>query len=232
MADLIPFMYADLAAPAATTIFASDAQGPGEVSSSDHGGYGIVAASVDEKVVTDAWRAGVKPGRSVLRLDGTMGANWKTSRLEAPTVPFTRLGKEILEADWQVLAAGRWRMNDHITLGEGRAHVRIVQALSSMGAAHGHRILCLEDNSSISAAMTKGRSPAYALNFLCRRRSAASLAAQITVGTPWVETSAMPAGDASRLRAEVSRPAPSGQDHRQLHQKVSPSAEALHHVPH
>eukprot|EP00959_Pyramimonas_sp_CCMP1952_P097105 2029682-Pyramimonas_sp.AAC.1 len=39
---------------------------------------------------------------------------------------------------WHELDAGRWRLPDHIILGEGRAVVRLCQALSLLPGAHDH----------------------------------------------------------------------------------------------
>ena len=208
MADLICFMYVDVSTPAAYTIFASDAQGFAEQSEEDHGGFGIVAADANPDDVLRTWRRGFKPGRSVIKLDGSLGHNWAPHRIAQPTVPFTRIASSLLQCDWQVLSAGRWKYRDHITLGEARAHVRIVQALASKAEAHRHRILALEDNMATAASMAKGRSPAIALNFFCRRRAAVALAAEILVTAPWVETSVMPADGASRDRTSPPGPAP------------------------
>jgi hypothetical protein len=44
MTALIPMLFADMSSPPAPVIFASDAQGAGEIADSDCGGYGIVDA--------------------------------------------------------------------------------------------------------------------------------------------------------------------------------------------
>ena len=213
MSNLICFMEAAVGRPAATTIFASDAQGAGDCSPSDCGGFGIVAKEIPHELLLQAWRGGFRPGLSVARLDGTMGAKWAPHKVARPSVPFTRLPAAVLGGHWEVVAKGRWHSRDHITLGEGRAHVRILQALAAVGAAHGHRILALEDNTAVAASMAKGRSPAEPLNFLCRRRAALCLASEITAAAPWVQTSVMPADEASRDRddgPEVAGPAHRG----------------------
>ena len=45
MASLVPVLYADAGTPLENTTLASDAQGSGELSDSDHGGYGIVVST-------------------------------------------------------------------------------------------------------------------------------------------------------------------------------------------
>jgi hypothetical protein len=203
MAELIVFMAVDFSLPAANVVFASDAQGAGGLEDADCGGYGIVAADVDAILVTDCWRASFAPGKSVTKLDGSLGTRWSSRADLDPTVPFTRLPSSLFKRDWTVLAFGRWRIADHITLGEGRAHVRISQALAAHHGAHGHRILCLEDNSPVACAMTKERSTAPSLNFLVRRRAAANLAGDLMAAPPWIQTSLQPADDASR---NIGRP--------------------------
>ena len=206
MASLTVFFFCDAGRPAVSTIFASDAMGAGENDAGDAGGFGIVSKEIDPGVTVDIWRRGFQTGLSVTRLDGTLGSKWSAKKAVSPTVPFSRLPDSVFDENWEVLAQDRWKWRDHITLGEGRAHVRIISALASVSGAHRARVLALEDNAPVSFSMAKGRSPSEPLNFLCRRRGALCLAAQFTVATPWVETSRMPADDASRDRAAPARP--------------------------
>ena len=209
MASLICFMFCDLSLPAADTIFASDAQGAGELSTEDAGGFGIVAASVPKDLVLDCWRSSFMSGRTIAKLDGSLGTKFKSKVDLKPTVPFSRLPAPLFERDRLVLAQGRWNIIDHINLGEARGHFRIFQGLAAHPDTHNHRVLALQDNMATSGSMTKGRSPAPALNYYCRRRAAACIAANIVAASPWIETTLQPADDASRDRAangpEVSR---------------------------
>ena len=138
----------------------------------------------------------------------------------------------MLRADWRVLSAGRWNRPDHVTLGEGRAHVRIAQALASIAGAHRHRIIALEDNAPIAFSMAKGRSPAYAIDYPCRHRAAASLAAQMMIAAPWVQSADMPADEASRRGGSTPRPAPERQGDRSHHQALQGRPGAGGVVPH
>ncbi len=227
MANLVPFIYSDVGAPASPIVFASDAQGSGELEGADCGGFGIVAAELPLPAVPSAWRAGFAPGKSITRLDGTMGTRWKAHKTAAPATPFSRLPREFWEADWKVLAQGRWKWHDHITLGESRAHFRIAQALAACDDAHGLRFLGLQDNSPTSASMMKGRSPSPALNYYCRRRGASLLASQIMLLAPWIETTKQPADAASRQRAALPGSAPGGPDQRRYYATVPKSTRAV-----
>ena len=94
MANLVPFIYSDVGAPASPIVFASDAQGSGELEGADCGGFGIVAAELPLPAVLSAWRAGFAPGKSITRLDGTTGTRWKAHKTAAPATPFSRLPRE------------------------------------------------------------------------------------------------------------------------------------------
>lgn len=218
MSRLIPCMILDFTLTAANTIFASDAQGAGEVDVDEHGGYGVVAADFAKSQIWECWSSSFVPGKAIVKLDGSLGQQFGSKANLLPTVPFARLPRSIFDASWSVLAHGRWRISEHIALGEGRAHFKIVQCLSAHGDTHDIRIIALEDNFAGSASMSKGRSPAPALNCLVRRRAASSLASNVVVASPWIETSKMPADAASRLKHGAREPsfgaALSGSDHR------------------
>ena len=110
------------------------------------------------------------------------------------------------------LDAGIWRFADHITVGEGRAVVRLVRLLASVKEAHGHRVGSLQDNSLVSGASSKGRSPSPALNYLARVKVASSLAADLQTLLPWVQTTRQTADAISRsvalqMRLQAARAA-------------------------
>ena len=197
MASLVPFMVLDFSTPASNTIFATDAQGSGEILG-DHGGYGIVGLDLDREQILEIWNSSFSPGRVVTRLDGSLGRIHGRKNL-TPTIPFTRLPCFLFQQDWVILDSGRWNVSDHITLGEGRAHFKLIQSLASIASTHSTRIVALQDNFAISGSMSKGRSPAPSLNYLVRRRAGHSLASNILIASPWIETSKMPADYASRI---------------------------------
>ena len=148
----------------------------------------------------------VRPGRSVCKLDGSVSSKFATNRSRLPAIPFTQMPAGTFTHTWPVPQAGRWHHNDHITLGEARGHVKICQALAGDARCHNPRILALNDNAPTSCSMNKVRSPSFALNYLCRRRAASNLAANIICVTPWCETNLMPVDDASRDRAQIPAP--------------------------
>ncbi len=198
MATLIPFMILDFSLKASNTIFATDAQGAGEVKG-DKGGYGIVGLDITPHQTLEIWSASFSPGKVITRLDGSLGHRFHQKKNFVPTIPFTRLPRFLFQQDWEILDFGRWNKADHITLGEGRAHFKLIQSLASVGDTHDTRIVALQDNFAISGSMSKGRSPAPSLNYLVRRRSGHSLASNILIASPWIETSLMPADYASRI---------------------------------
>jgi hypothetical protein len=102
--------------------------------------------------------------------------------------------------EWTSLRRGRWKIKDHVTLGEARGVLAILDLWSSRKSLHRARIISLQDNQGVSGSFTKGRSPAPALNFLCRRRAGRSLAAQLWMLLPWVQSDLMPADRDSRLK--------------------------------
>ena len=53
------------------------------------------------------------------------------------------------------LGAGRWSRPNHVTLGEGRAAIKLLAALSRAPGAHGNRVGNLEDNEGLLAASAR-----------------------------------------------------------------------------
>ena len=124
-------------------------------------------------------------------------------------VPFTKLPAELFDNDltqWEDVDAGRWIYNDHITLGESRAVVKLVRALAACSQAHRSKSLLLEDNRPTSGAFMKGRSQSKSLKFLLRQRAASSIAAQLQLYLPWVESERQPADALSRLQGPGGAP--------------------------
>ena len=105
-------------------------------------------------------------------------------------MPEEWLGSEV---NWIPVSWGRWKWADHITLGEGRASLRGLEALSCCSRAHRHVVISLQDNMSWHGAAAKGRSPSAPLNFLLRRRAALAIATEIRMLLPWVQTAKQPA---------------------------------------
>ena len=198
MRKAIPFMKADLAREVAGTVFATDAQGGGELPG-DAGGYGVVAATVGKDLVRQVLLEGRQPRRTVISMDGDV------SRLKHPetefkrTAPFSSVPRSLLDqAQWRDLRWGRWKFMDHITLGEGRAVIKMLSQIASFPAAHNHCLVSLEDNMPICGCSAKGRSSSYPLNGVLRRKAAFCLACNWGLVLPWLDTHSMPADHLSR----------------------------------
>ena len=195
MSCVVIAMYADLGAELAQTVFATDAMGSNET---DCGGYGVVVADVDRATVRDCYEEGLQPGFTVCRLDGKFYGLKNPHSKIGRNVPFTRIPPAMLEASWEPLLWGRWTAADHITLGEGRTVVKLLELMTLDARCHRHKVLSLQDNRPIVGAFTKGRSPTGGLNRLCRQKTAFCCAAEIQVLLPWVQSPVMPADSLSR----------------------------------
>jgi hypothetical protein len=206
-------MSADVGAPLARVIFASDAQWAGE---GDDGGWGIVALDAGQECAVECLRVGLRPGLSVTKLSGEFKGSLRPDKALNRTTPFTRLPHTIFKDDWIYVGHGRWQFADHITLGEARVAVKVVAMLAQCRAARRRKVLLLEDNMPVACSFAKGRSQAPALDFLLRKRVAFATAGQTQLLLPWVETALQPADEVSRLQGTSAGvapgPAPVGKD--------------------
>ena len=209
MAWVVPHLIARVGAPPSDTIFATDATGVGH----DCGGWGVVAADIDHALALQSFHLAHQPGKAVCKLSGDYAGERDPSTPSLRRVPFTRLPTTLFdpaETTWEDVAAGRWRLSDHITLGEARVVVRLMRALAACPQYHSTKVLSLEDNMATAGCMSNGRSPSPALNYLCRQRCAATMAARLTLVLPWTETSLMPADEISRYGFKTQRPSTTG----------------------
>ena len=195
MSNAVSSMYADLGANLATTAFATDAMGAGDL---DCGGYGVVTASCEEETVVRCFEEGLEPGFAVCRLDGSFRGMARPERSIGRNVPFTQVPPEFLACDWKPLLWGRWDRADHITLGEGRSVIKLLALLCADERAHRHRVFSLQDNRPIAGSFAKGRSTSTPLNRICRMRTAYTVASEIQLLLPWVQSDRMPADWLSR----------------------------------
>lgn len=196
MARSTGFMEVHVGAPILPWLFATDAMGSNE---KDYGGYGIVMTEVSTDEVDSLLRHGELLGRTVARLDVCGGAKFGERDLQ-PTVPFTLLpDKFFVEERWQLVSRGRWQYKDHITIGESRAVVKMLNRVAAWPRLHQHFLFSLQDNRPTACAMAKGRSTSFSLNRILRQKAAICLAACIRVALPWVETAKQPADKASRI---------------------------------
>ena len=93
---------------------------------------------------------------------------------------------------------GRLAIADHITLGEGRTVIKLLELLTGDVRCHRRRVISLQDNRPISGSFSKGRSTSGPLSYICRQRTAFGVAAEVQLLLPWVQSKLMPADDLSR----------------------------------
>lgn len=195
MASVVPLMVCHVGSPILDLLFSTDAMGANET---DHGGYGIAVTKVTDDEI-DLLRQGEAVGKSIARLDGLHGAKFPDKAL-VPTVPFTLLSHQLFSDDrWIEVQRGRWKYNDHITIGESRTVLKMLRRVSSWPGVHGVALFSLQDNMPTACSMTKGRSPSFPLNRVLRMKAATCLAARLRVFLPWVESARQPADKLSRL---------------------------------
>ena len=164
MAALLPLAYADVGSPLADKLFATDAMGSNQ---HDFGGYAVVGAKVPMDSIIKAYMAGSAPNIAICNLNGDLGRYTRQHKPLIPTVPITRLSPDLFNkamTHWEPIKFGRWLYEDHITLGEGRATLHLLQALALLSKAHRHKVISLEDNLAWGCSAAKGRSPSIALN--------------------------------------------------------------------
>ena len=139
--------------------------------------------------------------RAVANLDDTkLFKKYPDRRIEA-TKPRCILPRSLFdESRWTPLCAGRWRDPDHITLGEARGVLKVLDSVVLSPKGFRTVIVSLQDNQAVAGSMHKGRSPSPSLNYLLRRKASRTLAFAIRLILPWVETTLMPADWLSRLR--------------------------------
>lgn len=192
-------LYVDLGAPISEVVLATDAEGS---NGQDFGGYGIVATVMTGREARLLWEAGTRPGFALARLGQEKRVIDKAARSLHPNLPVSSVPKEIWEAprSWIPIAAGRWRWEEHITVGEMRAVILALERIVQVESFYRSKVISLEDNMPCSYAIAKGRSSAGPLNFLLRRRCALCAAAELRLLLPWVETWRMPADWVSRSR--------------------------------
>lgn len=199
MIDTLPVMVADVGAPLYDTVFASDAMGA-EDGGVDHGGWGAVACQPGLEIIHRLYETGCKPGFTVLDFNANVGRLKRPDLELQRRIPFTRCPAELFKEDllWTELGAGRWQYKDHITLGEARGSLRVLNAVALTHRGARAKVLSLMDNLAWAGAAAKGRSPSPALNALLRKRCAMSIASRICLLLPWTDTHSMPADAISR----------------------------------
>ena len=146
-----------------------------------------MGAEVSEEDALRVFEAGTVPRKTVTRLDGKVDNLKDPERELLARIPFSCVPQDLLVPGalaWVPLDWGRWRHEDAICLGEGRATIKLLEALACFPEAHGFIIQSLMDNSVWSEAAAKGRSTAPSVNFLLCRRAALCLAANFGLPLP------------------------------------------------
>ena len=195
MASMCGAMYADLGAPVADTVFATDAMGE---SNQDAGGYGIVGTRCFHALVRKCFEGDLAPGYSVVKLDGNTAGLTNPFRAIGRTIPFTKVPDQILDSPWAPLKWGRFSWPEHITIHEAKTVVMLMEALAADVRCHRFRVLSLQDNRPVPGAFAKGRSTAGSLDYVCRQRAALAIAAELSMLPPWTQSKLMPADELSR----------------------------------
>ena len=138
-------------------------------------------------------------GHTVARLSGDLSGVRNPFKELVPTKPFTLLPSPLFDSQrWVDVLAGRWKFEDHITLGEARAVQKIVDLLGNDVRMHEKIHISLQDNQPCAAAYTKGRSSVWSIMYILRKKSAVCLATSLKLILPWVESGKMPADSLSR----------------------------------
>ena len=197
MANLMSQMFCHVGSPISQWLFATDAMGQNEI---DYGGFGIAMTEVTDSEVKALLQQGEISGKSIARLNGFQGTKFP-NRAMVPTVPFSLLPTEFFEKDrWIPVSRGRWRFGDHITIGESRTVLKLMQRLASWPGLHGKAYFSLQDNYPTACAMAKGRSPAFGLNRVLRQKAGVCIAAHLRLFLPWTESAKQPADELSRIQ--------------------------------
>ena len=208
MSDAVGWMCADLCAPVARTLFATDARGADNV---DNGAYAAVASDVSQETVLSCAEVSVAPGFSMMREDQAFEGLRDPALPLARHKPVSMLPQEVFDkpaAEWLDLFTGLWRFADHISLGESRVVLLLAQLLTSDARASGHKVVSLQDNFVTASMYAKGRSGKLPLNFLARRKGAFCVAGNLTMMLPRVETYHQPADGSSRLALHLPSSGP------------------------
>jgi hypothetical protein len=199
MAATIPFMIGDMGTKLCPYAFATDARGGDGI---DCGGFGIVAAEWSQELFRECLDKGQAIGRTIARLSGELSGLRDPLKEIKATVPFSLLPKALFDpavTTWKPLARGKWSHLDHITLGESRTVVRLLQMITREPGCRRHLCLTLQDNMPTACSMMKGRSPSPSLNYLLRKKAGLCLLAAVRVLLPWVESRLQPANEESRI---------------------------------
>jgi hypothetical protein len=200
MRRALPMMFAELNWGLAPTVFATDAAG-GDDGPDSRGTFGIVARHfADRAYVNHIYERARFISRTVVSLDGDPRALKYPEKPCEATRPFTNIHDSVFDpAGWFPILSGSWRVADHITLGEMRTVVKLLDVLLLAGSFFKTKVLSMQDNMCVAGSGRKGRSPSTPVNYLLRRKTARTIAGAIRILLPWTESAKQPADSLSRL---------------------------------
>jgi hypothetical protein len=181
LVGLVPLLRADLRAPVAPLVVASDASLSGGGVAYAAGAHSLSAARADGHYA-----------------EGGLGAERGESAAAPVCVPEATL-VDVLAKPWRIAVATQWRTEAHISILEAEAVVLALRWLSRTRRWRGQRVPLLIDSAAVLGAVRKGRSCAWALNVRCRRVAALTLALDVRLLPSWISTADNPADAPSRL---------------------------------
>ena len=195
MRAFLPALRCDLHAGALPWVAAQDAQGG---TANDFGSYGMgLACPVTQEIAGLAFRPPAK-GLSVDvggLIEGAPGVPGDPKFLPRTCVP---LSWDRLR--WHEVEAQDHLFKQHVTIYEGRATARWLYLCLRIKQTERSRLYTLSDNMPSAGAFTKGRSPSWCLNSLCRRRLGLEVASGVSQVIGWEPTFRMPLDTLSRER--------------------------------
>lgn len=196
--QVLPLMLCHLDANFLPLLLATDAMGSGEFPE-DHGGYGVVASPASSTEMEMVFRSAVLQSKAIVDLSGNPRALKVPDQSLSATRPAAILPDAFFdESRWYPIRSGRWRASDHITLGETRAYLKMMDTLILLPSTHSSKIIAFQDIFVASAAAHKGRSVSIPPNFLLRKKASRTLAASWRLPLPWIDTTRQPADRLSR----------------------------------
>jgi hypothetical protein len=192
---LAPLLYANIAAPWAPIIVATDA--------SEYGQGVVARAAEPAEAEREAPLARKTPSSAPEEQEGEEGR--RRSRKRRRRVQLTDQQRADLEEAavaegwWSEIVSARWRFADsHINTFELRAMLTAVRWLASRPGLRGTRVLLLSDSAVCVAAVAKGRSSSFALLRILRQLTATLFASNIALWPRWLPSERNPADEASR----------------------------------
>ena len=192
---LLSLCFGDVTAGVLPVLFAQDAEGD---SNRGLGGWGLGVGFPDEegllRVLSESIGRGV-PRDMDLSLSCISALQWVRTGDEQ--IPLSWTDGTL---PWHDVLARAHSYHEHITVCEARVLLRSYEIAAKIPQFRRARMLALEDNQAVKGSWAKGRSAAWPLNQILRRRAAIEGGSSIELATAWVGTLRMPLDKLSRER--------------------------------